>query len=504
MKKHQISRTTHSLALKDYGLVGVSILVVLLATLYPFNFSFPENFSLQELIGSFINTSTFQDRVNNILLFIPLGFFLSCILQRIRTTLIQEILIVTLTSTSLSTLVEVLQVFLPSRAPTPEDIINNSIGGFVGWLCFNWFSSKSFAYKLASVENNASHQVHKRIAGFCIGYILLTFLTLVYWQSTTSLSNWNPNYPLTIGNEVTGERPWRGYISEIHIADRAISNSEVLQVFDDINYFHNLGDSLLASYQLDQEGKLFYRDESGKQPKLLWQGQPSDAHERKGISLSSSHWLETAYPVNYLSKRISKTSEFTISTTVTTADINQTGPARIISISNDNMRRNFTVGQQGKDLNLRLRTPLTGENGVDLTLNIPNIFVDTKPHHLIITYSRATIQVFVDNLKKSYSLNLLDLIPVEQKIFYYALTFIPLGIYLALLTILTKRNLITYRLLIVFGALLPSLILEALLVSKNGKEISLRNMLLGILFTAGTALILRIRAAVLVKKIVSQ
>lgn len=319
---------------------------------------------------------------------------------------------------------------------------------------------------------------------------------------TASLSNWNPNYPLAIGNEVTGERPWQGYISEVHIADKAISNREVLQVFEDRNYFNNLGNSLLASYQLDKEGKLFYRDQSGKQPKLLWQGQPSDAQERKGISLSSSNWLETAYPVNYLSKRISKTSEFTISTTVATADTNQSGPARIISISNDNLRRNFTVGQQRTDLNLRLRTPLTGENGVDLILNFPNIFVDTKPHHLIITYSRATIQVYVDNLKNSYSLNLLDLMPVEQKIFYYALTFIPLGIYLALLTILAKRNLITYRFLIVFGALLPSLILEALLVSKNGKEISLRNMLLGILFTAGTALILRIRAAVLVKKIV--
>lgn len=112
MKKRQTIPHPHLLGLlKDYVLVAISVLVVLLATLYPFRFSFPDSFSLEELINSFSNTSSFQDTVNNILLFLPLGFFCSSLLQRHRVKLGLEILIVILASASLSTIVELLQVF---------------------------------------------------------------------------------------------------------------------------------------------------------------------------------------------------------------------------------------------------------------------------------------------------------------------------------------------------------------------------------------------------------
>ncbi|WP_308189038.1 hypothetical protein [Nostoc mirabile] len=124
-----------------------------------------------------------------------------------------------------------------------------------------------------------------------------------------------------------------------------------------------------------------------------------------------------------------------------------------------------------------------------------NIFTDTKPHHLIITYSRATIQVYVDNLQNFSSLNLLELIPKNQRIFYYALTFIPLGFGLTILTVLAKRRLIFSNLFIFGGILIPSLILEGILVSESGKNLSLKSLLLGMLFPEGTMLILRARAA---------
>ncbi|MFB2769155.1 VanZ family protein [Pelatocladus sp. BLCC-F211] len=502
MNKRQIVRNAHFVEFtKNYALIAMSILVILVATLYPCTFFFPNDFSWQELIASFSNASSFQDQVNNILLFIPLGFFASSVLQRKRVNLALEILIVILISTGLSTIVEVLQVFLPGRTPTPADIINNSIGGFVGWLCFNWFYSQNFAYTLARIENNTNRQINQKIAVFCLGYILLSSLNLVFWQSTTYLSNWNLNYPLTIGNEATGNRPWQGYVSEVNITDRAMSAIEVTEIFADKNYFDNFGNSLLAAYKLDKNGKSYYRDKSGNLPKLLWRIQPSGFQENRGALLSSTNWLETADSVKKLNKRISHTSEFTISTIVATSDTNQTGPARIVSISIDHLRRNFTLGQQGTALNLRLRTPITGENAGDIKLNIPNVFTDKQSHHIIISYFRSTIQVYVDNLQDSYSFNLLDLIPIEHKIFYYALNFIPLGIYLALLSILAKHQQIIHRLLLIMGILLPSLMLEVFLVSANGKEISWRNILIGIFFTASTALILRIRAAMLVKKV---
>ncbi|WP_442945143.1 VanZ family protein [Nostoc sp.] len=474
-------------------IVIANILLVLLATLYPFNFSIPDSFSLPEIFASFNNASNFQDQVNNFLLFMPLGFGFTRLLQKLRIKPRGQIFIVTLVSAGLSLTVEVLQVFLPSRMPTPSDILNNTIGGFIGLICFYLWNSQSFNNTVASIENSKASRSIKQIGLFFIGYIFLTYMISLLWQSTINLSNWDTTYPLLIGNERTRDRPWQGYISEVYIADRAISKNEVAQGLTDSSSFNNLGNSLIANYQL--KGKCCYKDQTGQLPELLWQGQPSDTQEGKGVFFSSSHWLKTATPVTTLSKRISKTSEFTLSTILATANSEQFGPARIISISGNSRRRNLTLGQQGNNLDFRLRTPITGDNGADLTLNIPNIFTDTNPHHIIITYSRATIQVYVDKLQNFYSLNLLELMPKNQRIFYYALTFVPLGFCLTILTLLAKKRLILSKLVIYGGILIPSVILEGILVSESGKTLSLKTLLLGMLFTGGTMLILRVRAA---------
>ncbi len=138
--------------------------------------------------------------------------------------------------------------------------------------------------------------------------------------------------------------------------------------------------------------------------------------------------------------------------------------------------------------------------GTDIKLSIPGIFANTNTHNIVLTYSKANIRVYVDNVQKFYSLNLLELIPQEQKIFYYSLTFIPLGLCLTFLTLLTRKKINFYRLLLPSGILLPSLILESILVIDTHKSISLTNILLGIFFTGGTMLILRIRASELLKK----
>lgn len=473
-------------------MIFISTLLIVLATLYPFNFSFPESFSLADIFVNFNNISTFEDQVNNVLLFMPLGLYFSSYLQSQKIKIILQILIIILTSAGLSFTVELLQVFLPSRVPTPSDVMNNSLGGFFGWLCFYIWNYRSFTSTATTIVN--SRYSRKQIIAFSFVYIFLTFLIAIFWQSTTNLSNWNFNYPLIIGNERTGDRPWQGYVSEIYIANRAISPNEVIQGFVNPDSFKNLGDSLLANYQLD--GKCCYQKNLSKTPELIWQGKPSNSQGDKSAFVNSSQWLQTANPVTYLSKSISKKSEFMLSATVATANTEQIGPARIISISGSSLRRNLTLSQQGNALDFRLRTPLTGENGSDLKLLIPNIFVDNKPHQIIITYSRATIQVYIDKLQNYYSLNLLDLIPKNQKLVYYALTFIPFGVSLAILT-LASRSLISSRLVVATGILLPSLILEFILVSDSGKSLSIKNLLLGILFTAGTMLILKVRAKLL-------
>ncbi|BAY82384.1 hypothetical protein NIES267_18640 [Calothrix parasitica NIES-267] len=472
-------------------LVIFSVLAVLVATLYPFNFALPDSISKRELVNSFDNNSFFSDQVNNVLLFLPFGFGLTGVLQRRKTKLILQLVAVTLASTALSSTVELLQILVPSRTPTPADIFNNSFGGFLGLICFYIWNSQSFKAILQRIEYSKASNSISKITLFFTGYIILTFLITIPWQATTSLSGWNPSFPLIIGNEKTANRGWEGNISKLNITNQALSQNRVKQIFSQSNSFQNSTDSLIAAYEFTGEAP--YKDKAGKQPDLLWNGE-SITQNQEGVLISPKHWLESATPVTSLSESISKTSEFTISTTLTTNQTEQTGPARIISLSGDSLRRNFTLGQQGSDLVFRVRTPLTGANASDVKLDVPNVFNDKKPHQIVVTYSKSSVIIYVDSIANIHTLNLLDLIPKEKRFFYYGLTFIPFGLYLALLTTLARRKINFYRLMLPAGILLPSLILEGILVQESGKDISLKNLFLGILFTAGTMIVLKARA----------
>ncbi|MEO1184633.1 MAG: VanZ family protein, partial [Cyanobacteria bacterium J06636_27] len=143
-------------------LVIFSILAVLVATLYPFNFALPDSISKRELVNSFDNNSFFSDQVNNVLLFLPFGFGLTGLLQRNKTKLILQIVAVTLASAALSSTVELLQIMVPSRTPTPADIFNNSFGGFLGLICFYIWNSQSFKAILQRIESSkASNSISK-------------------------------------------------------------------------------------------------------------------------------------------------------------------------------------------------------------------------------------------------------------------------------------------------------------------------------------------------------
>jgi hypothetical protein len=63
-----------------------------------------------------------------------------------------------------------------------------------------------------------------------------------------------------------------------------------------------------------------------------------------------------------------KSDQIAIEAIVATSRIPQFGPARIISLSRDPSKRNFTLGQENDRLVLRLQTSNTNRNGMDFTL----------------------------------------------------------------------------------------------------------------------------------------
>jgi glycopeptide antibiotics resistance protein len=491
MKLQQTSKYTYQI------LLLLSTVFIIVATNYPFNFSFPEHISPRKILASFDNASSFNDMVNNIILFMPLGFSITALMHQGRVKYFSQFLSVILLSAGLSSTVEILQVFLPTRTPTPADIVNNSIGGMVGFICFYIWNKQSFNYLVYRLENSKISRSPQQILLLLSGYIFLAFIMSTYWQFATSLNNWNLHYPLVLGNEATGMRPWNGSISEVHIADQAISRQEVEKLLSKSQLTDVQPNKWIASYELS--GGRNYQDSRNNLSELLWQGRTPAIKSPGPVSLNNRQWLKTKTPATLVNTKLRNGSEFTIFTTIATGNTLQVGPARIISISRGYLRRNFTLGQFKNSLAIRLRTPLSGENGANLRLSIPKVFTDKRPHKIVLTYQRAQFKVYIDNVNKFYSLNLLDLIPINQKLFYYGLIYITMGVCLSILTTIIKSRLIIYRIIFVIGILLPPVIMESMLVMHNNKSFRFQDILLGIFLTTITTLWIRIRAKMMMK-----
>ena len=80
-----------------------------------------------------------------------------------------------------------------------------------------------------------------------------------------------------------------------------------------------------------------------------------------------------------------KTNQLTVEAVITISKMDQGGPARIISFSKDSNRRNFTLGQEGNNIVMRLRTPRTGANGLSPQVTVCPI-TQNKSMHIVISY----------------------------------------------------------------------------------------------------------------------
>lgn len=115
-----------------------------------------------------------------------------------------------------------------------------------------------------------------------------------------------------------------------------------------------------------------------------------------GVRTDRCAALSSPAPPAKLAEAIQKTGEITVEVDLSTADLNQSGPARIFSYSQGTSLRNFTLGQQEAALSFRLRTTGTDLNGTDPHLETPSVFRPGKRQHLVVTYGNGPQRVYVD------------------------------------------------------------------------------------------------------------
>lgn len=414
--------------------VVAALLLILYTTLFPFDFLFFKPATHFDL--ALIKADALNDYPRNILLFMPFGFGAAALLRNRPGRLRRAAAGVLLSSLSLSAMVETLQLFVSARDPSLADIVANSAGALLGALIFYRWGESILSYPVFGKIHLSARWLMIAITGH-LAFMALNYALLA---NTAGLDNWSSSFPLIIGNEQTGDRPWQGVISNLQIADRALAQPQITHIFS--------GQPLanpLAVYPLNASSKL--ADQSGRQPPLQRQGAASTGNFEGEILLGPDYWLQTGAPVTALSQKLADSAQFTFSFVAAAASSNQTGPARLISISGGPFDRNLTIAQDGADLIIRLRTPATGANGAAPELAVPGVFANSQPHHLVIVYDGATLRIYIDGPEQVYAFRLAPhitffryLLPVDAwrirlnsiflpvyGVIFYALIFIPAG-----------------------------------------------------------------------------
>jgi glycopeptide antibiotics resistance protein len=479
------------------------LLVILFATLMPFQFRFRQ-FSLESYFSRFtIGPNSNFDFIRNILLFAPLGFVLGAILDqrgwsknRIRLVVFCSGLLLTLT-------VESLQQFLPGRQPSVTDLLANTIGAMVGLACFRFWRKRHAVREWLRV---AVTEPRKILAALAI-YVLFLLVVANSLVSSARVYSWDSRYHLMLGNEWTGDRPWVGALHDLVIFNEALEINDARRILESPELSLKNTKSLQAYYPLTGDNP--YPDLAGKQPDLTWQEMIETNSDEGGVNFGGENWLATGYAVPDLFEALEDTSQFSVRLTASTSEVGQYGPARLLSISEDPFFRNLMFGQEHEDLIIRFRSPLTGDNGITPQFLFPDFFDESTPIDFVVIYDGLQIDLVDARSSKVRSIELVpgiafyawyqDLITTKEaslsqivsgefydwlyRLLFYMVVLLPVGILLALPpggTWSKKEHLILVLCCLIFVPFL----LELALVIRSGQEIRPLNIGISVIFIA--------------------
>lgn len=254
-----------------------------------------------------------------------------------------------------SGIAEASQFFAMGRFPSPLDLLCNVAGALLGMLIA----------RRCSMTFTLLH-VGRRVAGAAaVGAAMLMGLLALPGKQAT-LENWDPGMQLAIGDELTHDRPWQGWIRELAILPGSLDRKAISSLAN--------GESF---------SNLTVRPVYGPVSDL-------DAAQIRGAPLLPIGRLRQIHDV------IVDLNAFTVLVRFRIEDTNQSGPARIVTYSRDPMNRNFTLGQENRDLVFRLRTQVSGLNGMQPELKTIPVVSSGREMFVACSYDGQISRVFVD------------------------------------------------------------------------------------------------------------
>ena len=177
-------------------------------------------------------------------------------------------------------------------------------------------------------------------------------------------SNWDDGFRLALGNELTGDRPWRGELHRVALYARALDRGEIARLAE--GGLDKAPAGPVVRYDFREGTGQVVKDTSGMVAPLNLQVSDASAVEwldGGGLRIAGSILIASEEPATRLIEVVKRSKAFTIETWVKPGNITQAGPARIVTLSKDPSNRNFTLGQKAEAYEVRFRTTVTSPNG---------------------------------------------------------------------------------------------------------------------------------------------
>lgn len=330
---------THSLQLR---ILPLAVFAIVLATAVP-----------SELRLAYPETITWwlkaPDILLNLLLYFPLGVALR---SRTPATLL-------LIAVAMSASIESLQVFYVGRHASLTDIAMNTLGALSGFTLARVFErAKGWSFDTIGLDRRAG------LGAFVLSVLLLGLTSIP--GTRPDFSNWDPDYQFAIGNELTLDRPWRGTVSEIIVFDQPLDAASIREW-------------AIRRVPL-VETPVLHLELAGSADDL--RGEP----------------LLDRLQTRQLFDALVRSGAMTLLVRFRTDDLEQYGPARIVTFSKDGRNRNFTLSQDGRALNFRLRTPVSGPNGNFPDTDTPELLTEDEELVVAVSFDSRVVRVFVNGL----------------------------------------------------------------------------------------------------------
>jgi hypothetical protein len=127
-----------------------------------------------------------------------------------------------------------------------------------------------------------------------------------------------------------------------------------------------IDDGILVLYRFDEGSGTTVRDTSNLSPAFDLTIEDSSVVtwlEGGGLSLDSATIIQSAGAASKVIDAVRQSKEITVEAWIKPANLTQSGPARIVTISQNTGNRNFTIGQDAETYKARLRSTSSSDNG---------------------------------------------------------------------------------------------------------------------------------------------